>query len=380
MRALLFLALCGCGSSMNNSDGGADAGPPWLESAQIFVLGDGISQQVPCQTQICRHNENTDMTLWNGAMWLVHRTALSQKLGDNCSLHVYRSDDGGTTFKDVATIPPVPGRDLRDPSFYQVGSRLHIKALTRLPVVSLRDADTDTTAIEVHSDDGMTWSAPQPIAPGGWGLWRVKQSGGVYYSAAYQDGDLQVVLFSSTDGLTFTQGAPVYTVSADTPVETELSFLPSGRMLALVRTDGADADLLGADGVLHTHVCWAMPPYSQFDCPQVLDGVRLDGPLSFFWQGRLFEVARKHLPTGDRKRTALYELGGTLEGGPLTIKEWGELPSAGDTSYAGVAQIDDTRVKVSWYSGDLWLDEDWLLGMYDSTDIWTATIDLSKLK
>ena len=49
--------------------------------------------------------ENVDMTKWNGAYWLVHRTARSQVLGPNSSLHVYKSADG-LSFTDVAT--PVP--------------------------------------------------------------------------------------------------------------------------------------------------------------------------------------------------------------------------------------------------------------------------------
>ncbi len=41
-------------------------------------------------------------------------------------------------------------------------------------------------------------------------------------------------------------------VSADTPLETELTFMPSGRMLALARMDGTDAELLGDQGRLRT--------------------------------------------------------------------------------------------------------------------------------
>src|SRR3954447_23208471 len=68
-------------------------------------------------------------------------------------------------------------------------------------------------------------------------------------------------------------------------------------------------------------------------------GVRLDGPVAFHWHGRLFMIARKHLEgEGVRKRTA-YEITGDLEGGPLRITELGVLPSAGDTSNAGVARI-----------------------------------------
>src|SRR5262249_20325025 len=149
-------------------------------------------------------------------------------------------------------------------------------------------------------------------------------------------------------------------------LETELVFMPSGRMLAIVRTDLTDAVYLATQPPISTRICWAMPPYDTFDCPQTLDGVRLDGPLAFFWNQRLFVIARKHI-MGDnlgRKRTALYEITGTLEGGPIEINEWGELPSAGDTSYAGYVQIDPNRIVTSWYSGDLAKDEPWVTAIF----------------
>jgi hypothetical protein len=143
--------------------------------------------------------------------------------------------------------------------------------------------------------------------------------------------------------------------------------------------DGTDDELLGASGRLRTKVCWATPPYARFDCPQELTGQRLDGPVAFFHGDRLFVVARKHLPTDDAKRTALFELGGTLEGGPLTIRELGELPSAGDTAYAGVAEIDADRSLVTWYSSDLAADAPWVLAVLLPSDIWQATIDWTKV-
>jgi len=242
----------------------------------------------------------------------------------------------------------------------------------------------------------VTWSDPVGIAPHGWSFWRVKQQLGVYYAAAYQDGDRSVVLYTSTDGTTWAPGPPIYTISADTPLETELTFVPrpscangagaaGDPLLALVRMDGTDAELLGDQGRLRTKVCWSLPPYASFDCPAELDGQRLDGPVTFFWNERLFVVARKHLQnTGGKKRTALFEItadggGGIAPTASLSIKEWGELPSAGDTSYAGVASTDGTHAVVTWYSGDLALDQSWVLGMANLTDIWKGTIDFSKL-
>jgi hypothetical protein len=381
--------LTACSSSSPGAGGpgdDADAAPPpvlpaFMPAARVLVDGHANDDvTLDCRTVICRHNENTDMIAWHGALWLVHRTALSQTLGPNSALHVYRSDDGGQTFAETARIPAPPDRDIRDPHFYVVGGALFIETLTRLEVNSARDSNVDTVAVALQSQDGASWSAPQEIGPHGWSFWRVREHAGTLYTAAYQDGDKSVSLFTSTDGLSWTMGPQVYGVSADTPLETELTFMPSGKLLALVRMDGTDAELLGDSGRLRTKVCWSDPPYASFACPSEIDGQRLDGPLTFFWQGRLFVVARKHLQGTGKKRTSLFELTGTLEGGPLAVKEWGELPSAGDTSYAGIAPLDDTHAILSWYSGDLQADRPWVIAMFDLTDIWIGTIDFTKLQ
>ena len=379
----LFVAL-GCSpllacSSSEPEVAASMGGPAWLGQPEILVSGQDATSQ-DCRTDICRHNENTDLVEWQGAIWLVHRTAQSQILGPNSSLHVYQSLDGGQSFVEKAVLPAPVDRDLRDPHFFVVAGELRIKALVRLPVVSVRDSDVDTISVLSRSSDGDTWSDWVDIGPPTWSFWRLREQEGTFYTAAYEDGDLSVRLFSSTDGETFVPGADIYTVSADTPLETELTFMPSGRLLALVRMDGTDDELIGDAGRLRTKVCWATAPYASFSCPDELDGQRLDGPLSFFWNDRLFVVARKHLQGTGKKRTALFELTGELEGGPLGIKEWGELPSAGDTSYAGVAPVDANRFVVSWYSGEIAKDEAWVFGMFNVTDIWKTTLDLSRLE
>ncbi len=350
----------------------------WLADAHIIV--DGYDEtNLDCRSGVCVHNENTDLAVHGGATYLVHRTAQSQILGPNSSLRVYRSDDHGATFTLLAVLPAVDDRDLRDPCFYEIDGKLALKALTRLAVNSTRDSDVDTIAVGAQSaDDGVTWTPLAPIGPPTWSFWRIRDGAdGTHYSAAYADGDLSVSLFSSTDGLAWTQGAVIYDQSADTPLETELTFLPDGRLVALVRMDGTDAELLGNVGRLRTEVCWAQPPYASFDCHQALDGVRLDGPVSVLHDGRMFVVARKHfIEPADRKRTALYEL--AIED-PMTVTEIGEFPSAGDTSYAGLAPIDADRFLVTYYSSNLHEDGPWARAMFGPTDIWQATIDLSQL-
>jgi hypothetical protein len=359
----------------------AACGGGWMSDAHVVVDGDHAVAR-NCRTDVCVHNENTDLTVFDGAIYLVHRTARSQILGPNSSLRVSRSDDHGKTWILLAVIPAIDGRDLRDPSFYRIGDQLAIKALTRLQVNSLRDSDVDTIAVgSASSDRGRTWSPLTPIGPPTWSFWRIRDDAkGVHYTAAYEDGDKSVRLFSSVDGTRWQPVAEIYGRSDDTPLETELVFMPSGKLLALVRLDGNNAELFGNAGRLRTKVCWAAPPFSRWDCSRQLDGVRLDGPVAFFHGSRLFVVARKHfIEPEDRKRTALYELTGDLDGGDLSIVERGELPSAGDTSYAGVAAIDRDRFLVTWYSSRVAADQPWILSVFGPTDIWQATLDLSQL-
>ena len=216
----------------------------------------------------------------------------------------------------------------------------------------------------------------------------MKENVGVYYSAAYADGDKEVDLFSSTDGLTWKQGAQIYGVVRRHAARNGAHVFShpekcwrSCAWTAPTRTCFGDPS---AGARLRTKVCWASAPYSTFDCHQELSPYRLDGPVSFFWGTRLFVIARKHSSTGMRKRTALYEItasdnGGIDDGSDVAIKEWGELPSAGDTSYPGIVPTSDHQFVTAYYSGDLVLDEAWILGIFDLTDIWKASLDFLKL-
>ena len=65
--------------------------------------------------------------------------------------------------------------------------------------------------------------------------------------------------------------------------------------------------------------------------------------------------------------------------GPFGFVDHGEFPSAGDTSYAGVAPIDDSRYVVTYYSSNLADDPPWVRAILGPTDIWQATIDLGGL-
>jgi hypothetical protein len=74
-RAALVAAVL---AGLLSAPAGAEAAG-WLRGAGILVGGDLQNQD--CRTGVCKHNENTDLIGWRGAIWLVHRTAGSQSSG-----------------------------------------------------------------------------------------------------------------------------------------------------------------------------------------------------------------------------------------------------------------------------------------------------------
>src|SRR5215467_11679515 len=94
-----------------------------VQDAHVIVDGlDSLSEM--CRSEICTHNENTDLIDFGGSTYLVHRTANSQILGPNSSLRVSRSDDHGRTWDLLTIMPAINDRDLRDPSLYVIDGKL----------------------------------------------------------------------------------------------------------------------------------------------------------------------------------------------------------------------------------------------------------------
>jgi len=330
-------------------------------SNQRIVYSDGL------------HNENTDLIEWNGAFWMVFRGGEEAQNGSPLArLKVFRSDDRGDTWTMTAEVF-MPDRDIRDPKFVVQDGRLVLYACSRVPGAHVRDAGGLAWAVRTESADGVTWPVPVRVCDETWMFWRIVRHDGAWFATGYNDGDVQVGLFRSTDGRAWEKVSLIFDSEPDVPSEAELHFR-GDTAIALVRLDNGTTLL--EEG--HTAICVATKPFASWDCGRVLDK-RLDGPNWFTHGGREIVIARKHLPDA-YKRTAVYELKGDLAdpAAPITLVELQELQSAGDTSYVGVAPLGHDQFLVSWYSSDVAEDPNWLLGMFSPSDIWTAWLDLSK--
>ena len=331
-----------------------------LESESWDVVADG------------EHNSNTDMIFWRGHFWLVH-AASPYHLGTPKSRLLIRRSSDARSWETVATLKAT-GKDIRDPKFAPIGDRLFLYALPNEGVFATPEQSVVST-----SQDGMSWTDFEPVGPPGWLFWRPKSADGkTWYVPAYWWEHGKSVLLRSLDGFNWEQVSTIYDGEGND--ETAIEFLPDGRLLATARLE-VTPDTLSGNKDASTLLAVADPPFERWSYRKSRV-TRLDGPVLFSHAGRVFAVARhqdgKRVPlmrlggVWSRKRTALYEV--TEEG----LTHLSDLPSAGDTSYAGVV-LRDGFAYIDYYTSAIQRDYPWFLGMFLPTDIRMARISLDSL-
>jgi hypothetical protein len=165
--------------------------------------------------------------------------------------------------------------------------------------------------------------------------------------------------------------------------ETEIEFLPDGRMIATARLEYDESWAEGALGDPRgsTLISVSSPPYTDWRTSAESRLTRLDGPCLFTWRGRVFALGRYQDGTGPlapqgsclaRKRTSLFEV--RLDG----LARLTDLPSAGDTSYVGVV-LEGSNAFASYYTSPIGRDYAWIMGMFSPTTVRMAKIDLDAM-
>ncbi len=322
---------------------------------------------------LSRHDAFVDLVRFREQLVLAH-VAAPYHMGTPSSTIRVRGSEDGRAWQELALLR-LPGRDIRDPKLAVIGGTLFLYALANDDFLALPNETLVAT-----SADGRSWSPFEGVGPDGVLFWRPKsRDGATWYVPGFAADGSGVRLFRSGDGRVWSEVSVLY--DGRDASETEIEILPDGRMLALVRIETAGALVLGSDANA-TLLARSEPPYQSWTRTRI-GGERLDGPLLLSTSGGVFAVARRQPGARmaltrlggllSRKRTALYR----VEAGALVAVA--DLPSAGDTSYAG-AVVRDGDVLVAYYTSDPERDYPWLLGMVMPTRIRIARIPLSELQ
>ncbi|MHA1649780.1 MAG: hypothetical protein ACTSYB_06280 [Candidatus Helarchaeota archaeon] len=323
-----------------------------------------------------QHNSNTDLIYWNktGRIYLIHDRRPFHLGSTDARLILWSSLDARNWTK--ITEFSVPGNDIRDPKFAIIGNRLFLYALKNLGVMA-----TPYQTVYTFSEDGINWQPFQEISLSGWLFWRPKTNDNLtWYVPAYWHEHGQSILLNSTDGINWNIVATIYTGEAND--ETAIEFLPDGRMICTARLEGTADSLFGSSEAC-TLIATSSYPYTNWSSYIKSRETRLDGPVLFSHANKIFAIGRRHLGPRtyftelgsifSRKRTAIYLVNETSGLRFLT-----DLPSAGDTSYAGIV-IKGEELFISYYTSDITKDYSWILGMVANSDIRIAKINISAL-
>jgi hypothetical protein len=317
------------------------------------------------------HNSNTDLIYWNGSFYLAHQASVAHFGNEKSRLIVKRSTDAHR-WETVAQFP-VPGEELRDPKFAAIGGRLFLYALRN------RTWNPEPyTTVYTASADGVSWAPLVDIEPEGWLFWHPETfDSATWYAPAYWHEHGKAVLLKTSDGMGWSVVSEIH--EGDRIDETAIQFLPDGKMMATGRLEGSES--IWGDARAATLIAMASPPYG--DWARTRSRVtRLDGPRLFCYDGQIWAVGRyqpartaplsKQGSILSKKRTSLFLV---REDGLTYLSD---LPSAGDTAYAGVAVLGG-EAYVCYYTSRVDRDYPWIAGMIGPTDIRMAKVFLPSL-
>lgn len=318
------------------------------------------------------HNSNTDMTFWDGWMYLCHQTSPFHLGSSRSRLLLWRSKDA-RTWEKVIEFKAEQG-EYRDPTFAHINGRLFVYVLPNRG----RMAEPYTTVYS-SSADGVTWEPFAEVNTPGWLYWRPKTlDNKTWYVTAYWHEHGKSTLLKSSDGHQWEIVSQIW--EGDHNDETDFEFLPDGRILATGRLEAGDG-LIGDDDAC-TLLSVSEAPYTQWSYERSYV-TRFDGPCLFPYNNRIYGIGRYQ--ASFMKRFA--EQGGLFSRKRTSIFLFDEkrmirltdLPSAGDTSYAGIV-IEGDDLYASYYTSDVKWNPPWILGMFEPSAIKMVRISLPKLE
>ncbi|MCA8989800.1 MAG: exo-alpha-sialidase, partial [Planctomycetaceae bacterium] len=189
--------------------------------------------------------------------------------------------------------------------------------------------------IWTSADQGKTWSEGKQIGDPGFWLWRIQWHNGIAYTMGYAtDRDREkrsLRFYRSENGTDYETWIEAVNVQKGVG-EDRILFLKDETALCLLRCEtGTKNGKLGR----------STPPYKEWEWTETSH--RIGGPnMIELPDGRLLGAVRLYTP---KQRASLV----WIDPETATLTECLELPSGGDTSYAGMVLRDDV-LWISYYS------------------------------
>jgi len=383
LRPALFLVgvvlLVGCGAAERE---------PVLGEVRWVVPSRGLpSGLVPLDS-----NNNVSIALHEERLFMGWRTSETHFASEGSRIHLVSSDNLGTTWDLEATWEV--GADVREPLLYSVAGQLFFQFF---------EAGTDPLAFEPlqiwRSEylEAGSWSELEARGEEGEVPWEVVVHDGVAWMTSYvgEHYDLtagteavELRFARSEDGRSWS-GETVYVGGAS---EAAFQWDDHGALWAVLRNE--DGDTSGFGSLL----CTAPPGESMaWDCPAQSDPERYDSPRMFTHGGEVWLLARRDIGgpydqgredltfeeqrlrylldySARPKRTALYRINREL----VRVEHVFDLPSAGDTAFPSVVQLEPNRFLIANYSSPLEdPDRTWLQGQLSSEGTGIYLVELN---
>lgn len=346
---LCLVLLAGCG-------GGDELPAPMLPTVSdpvVVVPSTGLPAEVQAQAA----NNNLDVTVHDGRVWLAFRTSQTHFASEDTVLYVVSSADEVTwQYEGEFWF----GTDIREPQLVSFNGQLVL--YFALLGTDPWDFEPIGTRYSVYGGQPGAWGTVENFAIDAFIPWRVQERDGRLYMTGYtggadiydpatKEGGLDVHFLASDDGITWdaaVQGQQIVLTGGGS--ETDVAWLSNGTLIAVVRNEAGDADGFGSK------ICTA-PQTAQGIWTCNTDTKKYDSPNLFVQDDEVYLIARRNLTeTGDydlgRDELSLEEQFGQyqidywlqpkrctlwrVDAEALTVSPIIDLPSRGDTCFAEI--------------------------------------------
>ena len=365
--------------------------PPSVTEVRMVVPSADLPPEVTTQDA----NNNLDIVMHDGRLFLAFRTAPTHFASDLTMLYVVSTEDEQTWRFEGSFARET---DLREPRLLSFGGELwlHFAVLGSSPIDF-----TPFGAMHTRYLGPGKWSEPEWFGEDGFIPWRTKVVDGVAYMVGYIGGEniydrtgepLQVLWLTTKDGEEWTPVVPGQAaVQTGGGSETDFVFLDDGTLIAVTRNE--EGDELG----FGSKICRALPS-APGDWKCVPDPRKYDSPLVFRHGNEVYLIGRRNVTetgnydlgladkTMDEKR---YEYQIDYWNNPKRCSVWHvdketlevalvlDLPSKGDTCFPGLVPKEGGRYLIYNYSSPIDGDDViWLDGQLHPTGIYRQVLEL----